>query len=480
MKKRLSILSIGPGDPSLLNQATLDQLYAADPLILRTDQHPLVSWLDEKKIAFTSLDDLYDTSDDFDSLCDRIAEAVWQCFDKAKHPVYAVPDPLTDRSVDSIFACCPENAAEIIVIPGFSYADFYLSRCRSLLNAGHFHVISAAEMLYSGWNPAEAALVTEIDHPQLAGNLKVFLSSLLDDETEVFLLQATGNPHKIPLFELDRQQKYDHMTALYIPASDYLQRTRYTMRDLLMIMDRLRAQDGCPWDRSQTHASLQPFLVEEAWECVDAINRQDYDHLSEELGDLLFQIVFHASIGKSFDEFTMNDVISHICAKMIRRHPHVFHESETETNVNDIAVSWEKIKQNETGHHTILSGLDDVAVSLPSLKYASKSLKKLRRSDAFIRNDQQIISDISAETAQIDPDSPHTIQKSMEHILIFCCELCLNHNIDPELILHHAVDSFKTRLKTAEKMMKNDGKTIEHLTFEELGVYLNHVEGEIE
>lgn len=480
MKKRLNILSIGPGDPSLLNQATLDQLYAADPLILRTDQHPLVSWLDEKKIAFTSLDDLYDTSDDFDSLCDRIAEAVWQCFDKAKHPVYAVPDPLTDRSVDSIYACCPENAAEITVVPGFSYADFYLSRCRGLLNAGHFHVISAAEMLYSGWNPAEAALVTEIDHPQLAGNLKVFLSSLLDDETEVFLLQATGQPRKISLFEMDRLKTYDHMTALFLPASDYLHRTRYTMQDLLMIMDRLRSQDGCPWDRGQTHVSLQPYLVEEAWECVDAINRQDYDHLSEELGDLLFQIVFHASIGTSFDEFTMNDVISHICAKMIRRHPHVFNVSGTESNANDIAVSWEKIKQQETGHDTFLSSLDDVASSLPSLKYAFKTLKKLRRADAFVRNDQQIIIDIAAETGQIGPDSMHTMEETIGHILFCCCELCLNHDIDPELILHQTVDSLKKRLKSLEKQMKNDGKTIEHLTFEELGVYLKYVEGEIE
>lgn len=480
MKKRLHILSIGPGDPSLLNQATLDQLYAADPLILRTDHHPLVSWLNEKKIAYTSLDDLYDTSDDFDTLCDRIAEAVWQYFGDAKHPVYAAPDLLTDRSVDRIYACCPDNSAEIIVIPGFSYADFYLSRCRSLLAAGNFHVISAAEMLTSSWNPAEAALVTEIDHPQLAGNLKVFLSSLLDDETEVFLLEANGNPRKIQLFEMDRLKTYDHMTALYLPASDYLHRTCYTMRDLLMIMDRLRAHDGCPWDREQTHASLLPFLVEEAWECVDAINHQDYDHLSEELGDLLFQIVFHASIGKSFDEFTMNDVISHICAKMIRRHPHVFNVSGTDNNVNDMADSWEKIKQRETGHHTFLSSLDDVAPSLPSLKYASKSLKKMRRAEAFIRNDQQIISDIVSEAGRTGSDSTHTMEKTIGHILFCCCELCLNHNIDPELILHQSVDSLKNKLKTMEKKMKNDGKTIEHLTFEELGVYLKYVEGEIE
>ena len=480
MKKVLNILSIGPGDPSLLNRATIDQLYAADPLILRTDHHPLVSWLNEQKIAFTSLDGLYDTTDDFDSLCDRIAEFVWQISDEAKHPVYAVPDLLTDRTVDRIYSCCPDISTEITAIPGFSYTDFYLSRCRRLLNAGSFHVVSASEILFSGWDPAEAILITEIDHPQLAGNLKVFLSSLLDDETDVYLLEATGNPRKIPLFEMDRLKKYNHMTALYIPASDYMHRTRYTIRDLLIIMDRLRSQDGCPWDFSQTHASLQPFLVEEAWECVDAINRQDYDHLSEELGDLLFQIVFHASIGKSFDEFTMNDVISNICTKMIRRHPHVFMASGSEANANDVAVSWEKIKQNETGHHTILSGLDDVATSLPSLKYASKSLKKLRKSDAFTRNDRQIINDICTLSGQIDSDSPLIAEKALAHILLCCCELGLNHNIDPELILHFAVDSLKNRLKAAEIEMKNDGKAIEHLTFEELGVYLKHVEGEIE
>ena len=110
-KTRLTILSIGPGDPALLNRATLDELRAADPLILRTDHHPLANWLKEEEIAFISLDNLYESTEDFDALCSGIADRVWQLAARAKHPVYAVPDLWTDRTVDCVYARRPETAA---------------------------------------------------------------------------------------------------------------------------------------------------------------------------------------------------------------------------------------------------------------------------------------------------------------------------------------------------------------------------------
>ena len=322
MKVKLTIVSIGPGDPSLLNQATVEQLLNAAPLILRTDHHPLVSWLNEQGIAYMSLDELYDQSDDFISLNERIAERVWQLAGGAKHPVYAVPDLLTDRTVDSVFAISV-SAEDVAVVPGFSYADFYLSRVRNNMHAGCVRIVSATELLASFYDPSESVLITEIDQAPLAGDLKIFLSSRLDDETEIYLLRESGKPRNMPLYELDRLKRYDHMTALFLPGIDFTRRSRFTMRDLEEIMERLRAPDGCPWDKIQTHESLQPYMVEEAWESVIAMDEGDPDHIADELGDLLFQIVFHASIGKAFDEFSMDDVISHICAKMIQRHPHL-------------------------------------------------------------------------------------------------------------------------------------------------------------
>ena len=480
MKKiHLTILSIGPGDPSLLNQVTMDQIRAANPLILRTDHHPLASWLNEQGIAFTALDELYEGSEDFDALYDGIADRVWQLSSGAKHPVYAVPDLLTDRTVDRVYARRPESAAEIAVIPGFSYADFYLSRCRNVMAAGSVRVLSATEMIFSRYDPAEAALVTEIDQAQLAGDLKVFLSSRLDDEAEIWLLRASGSPRKIPFYELDRQKKYDHMTAVFLPPVDFMHRSRYTMHDLLDIMERLRAPDGCPWDRIQTHESLQPYMVEEAWESVIAMDEGDPDHIADELGDLLFQIVFHASIGKAYDEFSMDDVIGHICAKMIQRHPHVFGSAHFDSP-QDVADQWETIKRAETGSRTVSDSLDDVSPALPSLKYAIKVNKKAMQSPAWRSDPAELAGVISGLTSRlIGPDgSPDS--RVMGKLLFLCTYFCHLAGFDAEIVLHKTVDRFKKCFSALENRGFFAEKSPESLTFSELRVYLRHVEEEIE
>ena len=478
-KIHLTVLSIGPGDPSFLNSATVEQLHAADPLILRTERHPLVTWLREQSVAFIALDDLYEESEDFDCLCDGIADRVWQLSSGGKHPVFAVPDPLTDRSVDRVYARRPENAAEISVVPGISYADFYLSRCREMMSAGSVRVISATGMLSSRYDPSEAALVTELDHAPLAGDLKVFLSSRLDDESDIWLLRASGAPRRIPLFELDRQKSYDHMTAVFLPPVDFMHRSRYTMHDLMDIMERLRAPDGCPWDRIQTHETLQPYMVEEAWEAVIAMDEGDPDHMADELGDLLFQIVFHASIGSAFDEFTMDDVISHICAKMIQRHPHVFSGAHFDSP-QDVADQWESIKRAETGSCTVSGSLNDVSPALPSLKYAIKVNKKAMQLPAWRSNpDEQagLIRDLASRL--IGPDgSPD--KRNLGKLLFLCTYFCHLSGFDAEIVLHKTVDRFKKCFSALEERGFFAEKAPESLTFSQLRVYLNHVEEEIE
>ena len=480
MKKiHLTVLSIGPGDPSLLNQATLEQLRTAAPLILRTGRHPLAAWLAEQNIPFTSLDDLYDQAEDFDVLCDHAANRVWQLSAGAARPVYGVPDLLTDRTVDRVFASRPETAADITVIPGFSYADFYLARCREMLSVGSVRIASATELLSGSYDPAEATLVTEIDQAQLAGDLKFFLSSRLDDESEVWLLQASGKPVRIPLYELDRRKHYDHMTALFLPAVDYMRRTRRTMRDLLEIMERLRAWDGCPWDRAQTHGSLQPYMVEEAWESVIALDEGDPDHIADELGDLLFQIVFHASIGKAAGEFTMDDVISHICDKMIKRHPHVFGDAHFET-AGDVADQWETIKRKETGSRTVSESLGDVSPALPSLKYAIKVNKKAMQLPAWRSCPTELAGVIGRLASRLIAPDGSPDEQAMGELLFFCSYFCHLGGFDGEMILHKAVDRFKKSFESLEKQGIFGEKSPESLTFSELCVYLRHVEEEIE
>ena len=476
MKRRsLTVVSIGPGDVSLLNQATVDTLRGASPLILRTDHHPMAAWLKDQDISYVSLDDLYESSDDFDCMNSAMADRVWQLAAEGKHAVYAVPDLLTDRSVDELFRHIPESCSEPEIIPGFSYADFYLARCRGLISSGNIRIVSASEFLSSFYDPEQSLLITEVDGAITAGDVKAHLSSLFDEESSVWLIQAGGRPVSLPLYELDRKKKYDHMTAVLVPGSDFLHHCRNTIHDLLNIMERLRAPDGCPWDSIQTHESLRPYMVEEAWEAVNAIDDNDPDHLADELGDLLFQIVFHASVGKSFGEFDFVDVVTNICTKMIHRHPHVF-GSKHVSSPDEVSDTWEEIKRQETGSRTVSESLNDVSPGLPSLKYAIKVNKKAQQLPSWRRNPADIAEEIRNLSGLLLAADGSLDEKVMGKLLFLCTHLCHRSDRDAEIILHQAVDRFKSAFSRMENDVKSAGKALETLTFEEICLYLNKAE----
>ena len=476
MKRRsLTVVSIGPGDVSLLNQATVDTLCGASPLILRTDHHPMAAWLKDQDISYVSLDDLYESSDDFDCMNSAMADRVWQLAAEGKHAVYAVPDLLTDRSVDELFRHIPESCSEPEIIPGFSYADFYLARCRGLISSGNIRIVSASEFLSSFYDPEQSLLITEVDGAITAGDVKAHLSSLFDEESSVWLIQAGGRPVSLPLYELDRKKKYDHMTAVLVPGSDFLHHCRNTIHDLLNIMERLRAPDGCPWDSIQTHESLRPYMVEEAWEAVNAIDDNDPDHLADELGDLLFQIVFHASVGKSFGEFDFVDVVTNICTKMIHRHPHVF-GSKHVSSPDEVSDTWEEIKRQETGSRTVSESLNDVSSGLPSLKYAIKVNKKVQQLPSWRRNPADIAEEIRNLSGLLLAADGSLDEKVMGKLLFLCTHLCHRSDRDAEIILHQAVDRFKSAFSRMENDVKSAGKALETLTFEEICLYLNKAE----
>ena len=477
MNPTIIIVNIANGDPDLLNIRTVRILQECRQLVLRTAASPLVQWLDQNKIPYSSLDDLYETSEDFDQLLSLISERLWKLARK-RQIVYAVSDSITDASVKELFHSKP-SGGKICVIPGTGISDVFCSASLSLISGSDLRIVSATDFLSGEYNPCSSVLITELDSPLLAGEIKIQLSPFLSDETDVYYFRNLSTPVRIPLFELDRQHDTDHLSAVLIPGKEFTERNRFIFSDLLHIMERLRLPDGCPWDRIQTHESIRSYLIEEAWECIDCIDRQDSDHLCEELGDLLFQIVFHSSIAKSYDEFTINDVITSICSKMIRRHPYVFGNNRTEGS-ESLQLSWEKLKQEESGRSTVVSGLDDVSPGLPGLKYASKILERIVHLECIRPYSISAVGRLHDLVHQLQRSSGSTDADTLGRLLLLCTEICCLYGYDSELILHQAAERIKCRLQAAEKQIVRDGKSMEHLTFEELGVYLNHVEGETE
>ena len=373
----ITIVGLGPGAVEHLSLKAWDRLQAAGTLYLRTDRHPCVPQL-PKHINCVSFDDVYETVDRFADVYAIIADRIMTVARQGRDVVYAVPgDPLVgEATVTRLLKQAADAAIEVEVIHGISFIEPSLTQIG--LDALDGLQILDALVVASAWhppiNPTLPALLAQVHSRQVASELKLTLMNQYPDEFPVKLIHAAGNRQTqtevLPLYEIDRSSQIDVMTSLYMPAIDQL----CSFDSFQNIIARLRSPQGCPWDRRQTHQSLRPYLIEEAYEVLEAVDSGDPDALCEELGDLLLQIVLHAQIAVDDGEFFMADVLRRLNEKMIRRHPHVWGNAEVNGDAKRVIGNWEAIKKAEkaAAGRPQESLLDDVPTGAPSLFVAHK------------------------------------------------------------------------------------------------------------
>jgi MazG family protein len=230
------------------------------------------------------------------------------------------------------------------------------------------------------------------------------------------------------------------------------------------IVARLRAPDGCPWDREQTHASLRDGLLEECHEVLDAIRRGDDPNLREELGDLLLQAVMHARIAEEEGRFDIDAVLGEVSDKLVRRHPHVFGDSSAADSA-EVLRQWEEIKRAEKGASPDASRLDGVPVSLPALMRASKIQKKASRAgfdwdtaEAVLPKLREELDELEAELAAGDAAR---IEEELGDLLFAVVNLARKRKLDAEVLLHAATDKFQRRFHAMERELAAEGITPE-------------------
>lgn len=247
--------------------------------------------------------------------------------------------------------------------------------------------------------------------------------------------------------------------------------TSQSFERLVEIMARLRdSENGCPWDVKQNFESIAPYTLEEAYEVVDAINRNDMSALRDELGDLLLQVVFHSQMAAENESFDIVDVAESICDKMIRRHPHVF-ANETYASVEEQTEAWEKIKENERNNEktknlpkagTVSSALDGVAIALPSLARAEKLAKRAARVGFDWPNSEQIFDKIQEEINEvqsaIDSNEKGEIEDEIGDLLLATANLARKLSIDPETALRKANLKFERRFRSMERSASEQGR----------------------
>lgn len=229
---------------------------------------------------------------------------------------------------------------------------------------------------------------------------------------------------------------------------------KYTYEEFLEIIAQLRSENGCPWDKEQTHESLKACLLEESYELVEAIQNKDVPNMREELGDVLLQVVMHAQIAKEDNEFTMEDVVNDIATKMVYRHPHVFGEMKDVNTSEDVLVNWEKLKQQEKNEETPLEAMERVAKALPALTRGQKVYRKAKKSNLV---NEDVLGTISAMKEQLQSlenslQTTENVQFDEEigKLLLDIVKLSTFFNINAEFALTKSVEKFINRFRYIE------------------------------
>lgn len=244
---------------------------------------------------------------------------------------------------------------------------------------------------------------------------------------------------------------------------------RYNFEDLCLLASLLRAEGGCPWDREQTHKSIRKDIIEETYEVIEAIDKEDATLMREELGDLLWQIVFHAELEREEGRSDMNDIIHDICAKLVHRHPHVF--GNVVANTSDAVLSnWEKIKTEEKQRNTVTSKLESVPPALPALMRAQKVGK---RAPFFDFPDAASVMDkLDEEIAElksaVDEGDAAAIDEEFGDVLFTAVSLARKLGLDAEESLTRATNKFIKRFAALEEEVLKEGRDITTLTMAEL------------
>ncbi len=346
----ITVIGLGPGSIEDLSLRALGKLQEAASLYLRTRRHPCVAHL-PSHLDIVSFDDVYEAFADFDDvyreICDRLVAKARSGSDL----VYAVPgDPLVgEATVTRLARQASSEGIALEIINGISFIE----PCLALLGIDALdglQILDALEIAaqyHPPVNPAKPALLAQIYSQSVASNLKLTLMNQYPDSAAVKLIHGAGRDEasveELRLYEIDRSDKIDVMTSLYLPAQHPLS----SFQSFQNVIAHLRSPEGCPWDREQSHQSLRPYLIEETYEVLDALDAADPIALYEELGDLLLQIVLHAQIAVDDGEFFMTDIIRHLNEKMIRRHPHVWGDVDVQGDPRQVSGNWEDIKRSE-------------------------------------------------------------------------------------------------------------------------------------
>ena len=477
----ITLLGLGPGNPDQLTREAWDILASTDEIWLRTRQHPTVPAL-PGSVKIHSFDDIYENGETFERVYETIVERVLELGRRPQGVIYAVPGhPFVAESTGGEIArLARDEGLPLRVVAGLSFLESTFSALGldPYPRLALFDAMELSTAHVPAFPPDMPVLVAQIYSRLVASEVKMSLTSIYPDAHSVRLIHAAGTPdekvEQIKLYEIDRSEHIGMLTSLYIPPLV----EGSSFESFQEIVAHLRAPDGCPWDREQTHRSLRTHLLEETYEALTAIDRNDFDGMREELGDLLLQIVLQSQIAAEEGEFTMNEVIKKIYDKIVRRHPHVFGDLQLE-GVNGVLQNWEKLKEQERKVKKEGKGLlDGVPQAFPALSQAQEYQDRAARVGFDWPVIEGVLDKVAEEILEIKAASNGAqLEAELGDLFFVLVNLARWKGVDAESALRATNNKFKERFGYIEGRARADGLSLSDMTLEQMDALWEEAKG---
>ena len=467
------LLGLGPGDASLLTRQAWNLLESLPEIYLRTSQHPAVSQL-PSHLQVHSFDKLYETADSFESVYAQVVEQVLALGHRPQGVVYAVPGHpfVAESTCPEIARRAAQDGLRVKVVEGLSFIEptFTALGLDPLPNTALLDAFALASVHMPTFPPDAPALIAQIHSAAIASEVKLTLMEVYPDEHPVTLVHAAGLPGQIveqlPLYEIDRSPHIGLLTTLYVPPLA----AGTSFEAFQDIIAALRAPDGCPWDREQTHQTLRKHLLEETYEALEALDADNPQAMCEEFGDLLLQIVLHAQIANEYGEFRMADVIQYIHDKIVRRHPHVFSDWQVD-GVGRVLQNWEKLKAEErkANGSPEKGTLDGVSVALPALTQSQEYQARAARVGFEWPDLQGFLDKIGEECREfVQAETAEERTLEIGDVFFTLVNLARRYDIDAESALRETNARFRNRFQYIEKAARLQNRSVSDMTIDEM------------